>query len=144
MGSKIGKQRLGSEETNQVSFTRILQLGAFPPSSSSDGLGFFVTCDQSPRRSRFMATVLVPTPLRRLTGGQSKLTVAGSDVGSLIHAVDAQYPGVAAKVFDSDGNVKRFIHIFLNDDEIRTLQGLATPVRDDDKVSIVPAMAGGV
>jgi molybdopterin synthase sulfur carrier subunit len=91
-----------------------------------------------------MATVLVPTPLRRLTGGQSKLTVAGSDVGSLIHAVDAQYPGVAEKVFDSDGNVKRFINIFLNDDEIRTLQGLATPVREDDKVSIVPAMAGGV
>ncbi|HXF60880.1 MAG TPA: ubiquitin-like small modifier protein 1 [Caldilineaceae bacterium] len=90
-----------------------------------------------------MATVLVPTPLRRLTGGQSKLTVSGSDVGAVLRALDAQYPGVAEKVFDSDGNVKRFINVFLNDNEIRTLQGLNTPVAEDDKLSIVPAMAGG-
>jgi molybdopterin synthase sulfur carrier subunit len=90
-----------------------------------------------------MATVLVPTPLRRLTGGQAKLTAAGNDVGSLLRSVDAQYPGIAEKVFDGDGNVKRFINVFLNDDEIRTLQGLATPVGENDRVSIVPAMAGG-
>jgi molybdopterin converting factor small subunit len=90
-----------------------------------------------------MATLLIPTPLRRVTGGQSKLTVDGSDVGSVLQAVDAQYPGLADKVLDGDGNVKRFINIFLNDDEIRTLQGLETPVREQDKVSIVPAMAGG-
>lgn len=90
-----------------------------------------------------MATVLVPTPLRRLTGGQSKITVSGSDVGSVLRAVDAQFPGVAEKVFDSEGNVKRFINIFLNDNEIRTLQGLDTPVADNDQLSIVPAMAGG-
>lgn len=90
-----------------------------------------------------MATVLVPTPLRRLTGGQSKLAVAGENVGELLRAVDSQYPGVAEKVFDGDGNVKRFINVFLNDDEIRTLQGLETPVGDNDRVSIVPAMAGG-
>jgi molybdopterin synthase sulfur carrier subunit len=90
-----------------------------------------------------MATVLVPTPLRRLTGGQSKLDILGSDVGSLIQTVNQQYPGIAEKVLDGDGNVKRFINIFVNDNEIRTLQGLATPVGTDDKVSIVPAMAGG-
>lgn len=90
-----------------------------------------------------MATVLVPTPLRRLTSGQSKLTVEGNNVGSLLRAVDAQYPGIAEKVFDGDGNVKRFINVFLNDNEIRTLQGLDTPVGENDRVSIVPAMAGG-
>jgi sulfur-carrier protein len=90
-----------------------------------------------------MATVLVPTPLRRLTGGQSKVEVAGSTVGSLLTAVDAKYPGVAQKVLDEDGNVKRFINVFLNDDEIRTLKGLDTPVGENDRVSIVPAMAGG-
>ncbi len=90
-----------------------------------------------------MATVLVPTPLRRLTGGQSKLTIAGEDIGSLLRAVDAEYPGIADKVFDGDGNVKRFINVFLNDNEIRTLQGLETPVGESDRVSIVPAMAGG-
>ena len=90
-----------------------------------------------------MATVLVPTPLRRLTGGQSKVTVEGQDIGSLIQAIDQKFPGIAEKVLDGDGNVKRFINVFVNDSEIRTLQGLQTPVRESDRVSIVPAMAGG-
>ena len=90
-----------------------------------------------------MATVLVPTPLRRLTGGQSKLTVTGSSVGQVLHALDGQYPGLKDKLFDGEGNVKRFINVFVNDDEIRTLQGLETSVGENDKVSIVPAMAGG-
>lgn len=95
-----------------------------------------------------MATVYVPTPLRRLTGGQSKLEISGSEfdsgnVAGLIQAVESQFPGIAEKVLDGDGNVKRFINVFVNDDEIRQLQGLDTPVSADDKVSIVPAMAGG-
>lgn len=90
-----------------------------------------------------MATVFVPTPLRRLTGGQAKLTVEGSDVGTLLQTLNQQYPGIAAKVLDDDGNVKRFINVFVNDEEIRTLQGLTTVVKENDRVSIVPAMAGG-
>ncbi|MEZ4679509.1 MAG: MoaD/ThiS family protein [Caldilineaceae bacterium] len=90
-----------------------------------------------------MATVLVPTPLRRLTGGQSKVDVSGSDVGALLTAIDGQFPGIRAKLLDESGDVKRFINVFVNDDEIRTLQGLETPVKENDKVSIVPAMAGG-
>lgn len=90
-----------------------------------------------------MATVFVPTPLRRLTGGQSKVDVVASDVGTLLAAVEERFPGIQAKVLDDGGDVKRFINVFVNDDEIRTLQGLETPVKDDDRVSIVPAMAGG-
>ena len=90
-----------------------------------------------------MATVLVPTPLRRLTGGQGKLTVEGETISALIQALEKQYPGIAEKVLDGEGNVKRFINVFVNDDEIRTLQGLQTPVGPADRVSIVPAMAGG-
>jgi len=90
-----------------------------------------------------MATVLVPTPLRRLTGGQAKVEVEGSDIGTLILAIDSQYPGVADKLLDDDGNIKRFINVFVNDSEVRSLQGLHTPVQAGDKVSIVPAMAGG-
>jgi molybdopterin synthase sulfur carrier subunit len=90
-----------------------------------------------------MATVLVPTPLRRLTGGQAKVEVAGEDIGTLIQQIDAQYPGVADKLLDDDGNIKRFINVFVNESEVRGLQGMHTPVRADDKVSIVPAMAGG-
>ncbi len=90
-----------------------------------------------------MATVLVPTPLRRLTGGQAKVIVEGNDISSLLQAVDQKFPGIAEKVLDGDGNVKRFINVFVNDSEIRTLQGLQTPVSESDRVSIVPAMAGG-
>jgi sulfur-carrier protein len=90
-----------------------------------------------------MATVLVPTPLRRLTGGQGKLTVEGSTIGALIQSIDQQYPGISAKILDDEGNIKRFINVFVNESEIRTLQGLATPLQAHDQVSIVPAMAGG-
>ena len=90
-----------------------------------------------------MATVFIPTPLRRLTGGQSKITEDAATVGELLSSLDQQFPGIEEKLLDGDGNLKRFINIFRNDDEIRTLAGLATPVREDDKISIVPAMAGG-
>ena len=90
-----------------------------------------------------MATVLIPTPLRRLTGGQSKLNVEGADISALIHAMDSQFPGIAEKVLDGRGDVKRFINIFVNDEEMRNLQGMTTPIKESDKVSIVPAMAGG-
>ncbi len=90
-----------------------------------------------------MATVYIPTPLRRYTGGQSKVTVEASTVGELLQALDRQYPGLAQRLMDGNGQVKRFINVFLNDDEIRALQGLETPVSPQDRVSIVPAMAGG-
>ena len=90
-----------------------------------------------------MATVFVPTPLRRLTGGQSKVVAPGDDIGAVLKSVNAQYPGFDEKLIDEDGNVKRFINVFVNNDEIRSLQGMQTPVSDDDRVSIVPAMAGG-
>lgn len=90
-----------------------------------------------------MATVFIPTPLRRLTGGQSKIDEQAETVAALIQTLEEQYPGLQEKLLDGDGNLKRFINIFRNDDEIRTLEGLHTPVREGDKISIVPAMAGG-
>lgn len=90
-----------------------------------------------------MATVYVPTPLRRFTGGQAKIVESAATVGELIEKLDSQYPGFSGKMLDGDGSVKRFINVFRNDDEIRTLDGLETAISEDDKVSIVPAMAGG-
>lgn len=90
-----------------------------------------------------MATVLIPTPLRRLTGGQSKVVVECQDIGGLLQTLNAQFPGINEKILDGSGEVKRFINIFVNDDEIRNLQGLTTPIKESDKISIVPAMAGG-
>lgn len=90
-----------------------------------------------------MTTVYIPTPLRRLTGGQSKVQVQASDIADLIQALEDDYPGFADRVLDDAGQIKRFIQIFRNDDEIRALQGVETPVTEGDRVSIVPAMAGG-
>jgi molybdopterin synthase sulfur carrier subunit len=87
-----------------------------------------------------MATVYVPTPLRRLTSGASKVDVQGETIGELVQALEAQYPGVSERLLDDSGNLKRFINIFVNDDQI---DGLEAQVAENDKVSIVPAMAGG-
>lgn len=90
-----------------------------------------------------MSTVFIPTTLRRLTANQSKVEVAGTTVDDILAALETAHPGFRDRLFDSSGQVKRFINVFVNDDEIRTLEGLATPVRPTDKISIVPAMAGG-
>ena len=90
-----------------------------------------------------MTMVYIPTPLRRLTGGQSKVQLEAQNIAGLIQELEAEYPGFAERVLDSEGNAKRFIQIFRNDDEIRTLQGLETLLSDGDRVSIIPAMAGG-
>jgi len=90
-----------------------------------------------------MTTVYIPTPLRRLTAGQSKVQVEAEDISGLIQQLEANYPGFSERILDGQGNVKRFIQIFRNDDEIRTLQGMETSVSEGDRVSIVPAMAGG-
>ncbi|MBM4459457.1 MAG: MoaD/ThiS family protein [Chloroflexi bacterium] len=90
-----------------------------------------------------MATVNIPTPLRKLTGGQSRVQVGGADIVGVIAALEAHYPGMRDRLMDEAGELKRFINIYVNDDEIRGLQGKATPVAPDDRISIVPAMAGG-
>lgn len=90
-----------------------------------------------------MSTVLIPTPLRHLTNNQSKIQIDGANIGDILTTLDASYPGMGDRIFDDQGNVKRFINIFVNNDEMRALQGLDTPVQSNDSISIVPAMAGG-
>ena len=90
-----------------------------------------------------MTTVLIPTPLRRLTGGQAKVDVPGDTVDQVINNLEVSYPGMGERLLDGDGKIKRFINVFVNENEVRTLQGLQTPVAEGDKVSIVLAMAGG-
>ncbi len=90
-----------------------------------------------------MTTVLIPTPLRRLTANQSRVEIAGDTVGQVITNLDGTYPGIGERLLDQNGAIKRFINVFVNNDEIRTLQGADTPVAAGDRVSIVPAMAGG-
>ena len=87
--------------------------------------------------------VRIPTPLRRLTGGQEQVAAEGSTVGALLVDLAARYPGIGERLQDEQGEIRRFINIYVNDEDVRFLQGLATPLGEGDLVSIVPAIAGG-
>ncbi len=90
-----------------------------------------------------MATVFVPAPLRRLTGGQGKVSVAAVTVNELITELETAYPGVKERLLDENGDIKRFINVFVDGDEIRGLSGGDTAIKENSEVSIIPAMAGG-
>ncbi len=90
-----------------------------------------------------MAIVRIPTPLRKLTGGSEEVTAAGKNVGELIGELEKKYPGIKERICDDSGAVRRFVNIFVKDEDIRFLQNLETPLGDKDEVSIVPAIAGG-
>jgi molybdopterin synthase sulfur carrier subunit len=90
-----------------------------------------------------MAVVRIPSPLRRYTDGQAKVTVAGATVEELINQLDESYPGLKGRICEDNGQIKRYVNIFVNEDEIRTLNGAQSTVAESDEVSIVPAMAGG-
>jgi sulfur-carrier protein len=89
------------------------------------------------------ATLYVPTPLRKLSNGQSKIQFDAANVAELIERAESKYPGFRERILDSDGEIKRFINVFVNGVDVRTLQGKATAVKDGDEVSVIPAMAGG-
>ena len=90
-----------------------------------------------------MAIVRIPSPLRRYTNGQSKVEGQGANIIELIDNLEAQYPGLKSRLCDESGQIKRYVNVFVNDEEIRTLQGSETPISEKDEVSIIPAMAGG-
>jgi sulfur-carrier protein len=90
-----------------------------------------------------MATVRIPTQLRTLTAGQGEVTVEGSTVGEVLKALDAAHPGIAERLFDDAGALRRFVNVFVADDDVRFMDGMETPVPEGETVSIVPAVAGG-
>ena len=90
-----------------------------------------------------MATVLVPTPLRRLTGGKRKVSVEASTINKVIKELEERYPGVESRLLNKEGQIKRFINVFVDGDNVRELQGGQTAVSARSEISIIPAMAGG-
>ena len=88
-------------------------------------------------------TVRIQTPLRRLTQNQAEVEAEGDTIESLIENLEASYPGLKERICDESGNVRRFVNIYLNDEDIRFLDGSATAVNDGDDISIIPAIAGG-
>ncbi len=87
--------------------------------------------------------VLIPTPLRNLTGNVAEVEVSAADISALVQALDAKHPGLKERLCDDAGKLRRFVNIYLNEEDIRFLQGEATTLKDGDEVSIVPAIAGG-
>lgn len=88
-------------------------------------------------------SVRIPTQLRTLTGGAGEVHVEGATVGEVLKALDAAHPGFGERLFDEQGELRRFVNVFLADEDVRFLEGLATPVTGGQTVSIVPAVAGG-
>ena len=90
-----------------------------------------------------MAVVKVPTQLRSLTGGASEVEAAGDTVEQVIHDLEARHPGIGGRLLDDEGGLRRFLNVYVEDEDVRFLQGLETPVPETGRVSIIPAVAGG-
>jgi sulfur-carrier protein len=88
-------------------------------------------------------TVRIPTTLRPLSGGMAQVAVEGTTLSDVIAALEAAHPGFADRLLDESGQLRKFVNVFVADDDVRYLDGLATPVRSGDTVSIIPAVAGG-
>jgi molybdopterin synthase sulfur carrier subunit len=90
-----------------------------------------------------MPTVRIPTPLRKLTGELEVVEAAGSTIAEVLASLEKAFPGLNERICDESGNVRRFVNVFVNDEDIRFLEETATPVKAADEISIVPAIAGG-
>jgi sulfur-carrier protein len=87
--------------------------------------------------------VRIPVQLRALTNGEEVVTASGRSVSEIIEDIDGKYPGVRDRICEADGKVRRFVNIFVNEEDIRFLDNLQTPISENDEVSIIPAIAGG-
>ncbi|MBZ0136769.1 MAG: MoaD/ThiS family protein [Planctomycetes bacterium] len=87
--------------------------------------------------------IRIPTPLRNLTGNEPEVTVNATSVGEALDQLEQAHTGIKARICDEQGNVRRFVNVFLNDEDIRFLDNLNTPLKDGDHLSIIPAIAGG-
>jgi molybdopterin synthase sulfur carrier subunit len=87
--------------------------------------------------------VRIPTPLRRMTDGQARVEMDSSNLGDLVEKLDSSYPGLKDRLVDENGDLRYFVNIYVNGEDVRFLSGLETSTKSGDEVSIVPAVAGG-
>ena len=90
-----------------------------------------------------MATVKIPPVLRTSTGGEKEVAAGGDSVGAVLGSLAEQHPSTKGQLFGEDGKLNRYVNVYLNDEDVRVLEGLETPVGDADTLVILPAMAGG-
>ena len=87
--------------------------------------------------------VRIPTPLRKLTNNEEVVEVSATTIGSAITELQTRFPGIQERLVDENGAVRRFVNVYVNEEDIRFLQNQQTPLKDGDEVSIIPAIAGG-
>jgi molybdopterin synthase sulfur carrier subunit len=90
-----------------------------------------------------MANVRIPTPLRKLTNNEELVAIQAGTVGAAIQQLQAKFPGIQERLVDESGAVRRFVNVYVNEEDIRFLKNLDTPLKDTDEISIIPAIAGG-
>ena len=91
-----------------------------------------------------MATVKIPTPLRRLTNEKDEVLTSAKNIAEMISDLEKQFPGMQERLCDGDGAIRKFVNIYVNEEDIRFLSGPETEINDNDTVSIIPAIAGGI
>jgi molybdopterin converting factor small subunit len=89
------------------------------------------------------ARVRVPTILRTYTAGESEVTADGETLSAVLDSLDASYPGIKGRIVDDEGALRRFVNVYVGNDDVRFLDGLETAVADDAQISVIPAVAGG-
>ena len=90
-----------------------------------------------------MSVIKIPPVLRASVGGAKEVDASGSDVGEVLRSLASQHPATESQIFSEDGELNRYVNVYLNDEDVRVLQGLDTSVSDSDTIVILPAMAGG-
>ena len=87
--------------------------------------------------------VRIPAPLRRLTNGQDKITAEGKTLQEIIDFLEQNIPTIKSRICNEDGEIRNFVNIYVNDEDVRFLNGISSEIKDGDEISIVPAVAGG-
>jgi molybdopterin converting factor small subunit len=90
-----------------------------------------------------MPTIRIPTPLRTYVDGQSEVSVQGVTVGEAVNDLTTTYPSLRPHLFNGDGELRPFVNLFLNEEDVRHLQGVETPLKDSDRLMLIPSIAGG-
>jgi sulfur-carrier protein len=88
-------------------------------------------------------SVRIPTILRTYTGGESEVAASGSTLAEILEDLDAQFPGVKGRILDDAGALRRFVNVYVGNEDVRFLEDLATPTPDGSQISVIPAVAGG-
>jgi molybdopterin synthase sulfur carrier subunit len=96
------------------------------------------------KEANFMSVIVrIPTPLQKLTNNKTQIEVDGDTIVDIIESMELQYPGIKQRLCDENGALRRFVNVYVNEEDVRFLEGISTKVEDGAEISIVPAVAGG-